>query len=143
MEKWEVRFINYDYTADEEGEKLWRHVSDLPTPELVLEIKEECDCGDWILHNNGGHYHYWWRVFKLDDEFYLIYINNTREAFNPWEQGFVYIIGNGGIEYSIWTETISEADAWICKKEEVLEEVKSILESYNAYISSGSLEALT
>ncbi len=143
MRKWEVRFISYDYTADEEGEKLWKHLSELPTPELVLEIKEECDCGDWVLHNDGGHYHYWWNVFKLDDEFYLIYINNTREAFNPWEQGFVYIVGSGGIEYSIWTETISEADAWICEKKEVLEEVKSILESYNAYISSGSLEALT
>ncbi len=143
MRKWEVRFISYDYTADEEGEKLWKHVSDLPTPELVLEIKEECDCGDWVLHNDGGHYHYWWRVFKLDDEFYLIYTNNTREAFTPWEQGFVYIVGSGGIEYSIWTETISEADAWICKKEEALEEVRSILESCDAYISSGSLEALT
>jgi hypothetical protein len=142
MRKWEVRFISYDYTADEEGEKLWKHVSDLPTPELVLEIKEECDCGDWVLHNNGGHYHYWWKVFKLDEEHYLIYSNNTREAFNVWEQGFVYISGNGEVEYSIWTETIQEADAWICKKDEVLEEVRSILESYDAYISSGSLEAL-
>jgi hypothetical protein len=70
-------------------------------------------------------------------------MNNSREAFTPWEQGFVYIIGNGGVEYSIWTETIQEADAWVCKKEEVLEEARSILESGNAYISSGGLEVLT
>jgi hypothetical protein len=142
MRKWEVKFISYDYTADEQGERIWRHVSELSEPELILEIEEGCNCGDWVLHNNGGHYHYWWRVYKLDDEFYLIYSNNTREAFTPWEQGFVYISGNGEIEYSIWTETISEADAWICKKEEALEEVKSILESYDAYIASGSLETL-
>jgi len=139
---WEIKFISYDYTADEQGEWIWRHVGELSKPELILEIEERCDCGDWVLHNNGGHYHYWWRVYKLDDEFYLIYRNNTREAFTPWEQGFVYIT-NENVEYSIWTETIQEADAWICKKEEALEEVRSILENYDAYISSGSLEALT
>ena len=142
MRKWEVKFISYDYTTDEQGERIWRHVSELSEPELILEIKEECDCGENILHNNGGHYHYWWRVYKLDDEFYLIYSNNTREAFTPWEQGFVYIT-NEEVEYSIWTETIQEADAWVCKKEEALEEVRSILESYDAYIASGSLETLT
>jgi hypothetical protein len=140
--QWEVRFISYDYTADEEGERLWRHVGELPTPELILEIEEECDCGKNVLHNNGGHYHYWWRIYKLDDEHYLIYMNNTREAFTPWEQGFIYIT-SGEVEYSIWTETISECSAWVCKKEEALEEVRSILENYDAYISSGSLEALT
>ena len=140
--KWEVKYIDYDYTADESGEKLWRYVSELPEPEMVMEIKEECDCGDWPLHNNGGHYHYWWQVYRLDDENYLIYRNNTREAFTPWEQGFVYIY-NGELEYSIWTETIQEADAWVCNKKEVLEEVRGVLESYNAYISSGSIEALT
>ena len=140
--RWEVRFIDYDYTADEEGEKLWRHVSELPKPELILEIKEDCDCGENVLHNNGGHYHYWWQVYKLDNEFYLIYSNNTREAFSPWEQGFVYI-SNGEVEYSIWTETIQDVSAWVCKKEEVLEEVESIFQNYNAYTSSGSLEALT
>jgi len=140
--KWEVKYVDYDYTADESGEKLWRYVSELPEPEMVLEIKEECDCGDWPLHNNGGHYHYWWRIFRLDNEHYLVYMNNSREAFTPWEQGYIYVY-SGEMEYSIWTETIQEADAWVCKKEEVLEEVRSILESGNTYISSGSLEVLT
>jgi hypothetical protein len=48
MKEWEVRFISYDYTADEQGERFWKYVSELPTPELILEIKEECDCGDWV-----------------------------------------------------------------------------------------------
>jgi hypothetical protein len=140
--KWEVKYIDYDYNGDESGERMWRYVSELPAPELLLEIKEECDCGDWPLHNNGGCYHYWWKVYKLDDEHYLVYMNNSREAFTPWEQGFVYVYSEDK-EYSIWTETIQDAQAWVCKKEEVIEEVKSILDSYNAYISSGSLEALT
>jgi len=116
--KWEVRFISYDYTADEEGEKLWRHVGELSKPELALEIEEECDCGDRPLHNNGGHYHYWWQIYKLDDEHYLVYMNNSREAFTPWEQGYVHVY-NGELEYSIWTETIQETDAYVCGKEEV------------------------
>jgi hypothetical protein len=137
MREWEVRFISYDYTADEQGERLWKYLSELPEPEFILGLQEYCDCGDYIRHNNGGHYHYWWRVYKLDDEYYLLYLNNSREAFNPWEQGFVYIT-NGDTEYSIWTETISEASAFVCKRDEILEEVKRILE--NAYISAGSLE---
>jgi len=137
MKEWEVRFVSYDYTADEQGERFWKYLSELPEPEFILELQEYCDCGDYIRHNNGGHYHYWWRVYKLDDEYYLLYLNNSREAFNPWEQGFVYIT-NGDTEYSIWTETISEASAFVCKRDEILEEVKRILE--NAYISAGSLE---
>jgi hypothetical protein len=142
MREWEVRFIDYGYTADEEGEKLWRYASELPKPEILLELKEECDCGDWPLHNNGGHYHYWWQIFRLDDEHYLVHKNSSREAFTPWEQGFVYI-SNGEVEYSIWTETIQECDACVCRKEEVFKEVESILQNYTVYISSGSLEALT
>jgi len=142
MREWEVRFIDYDYTADKEGEKLWRHVSELPKPETVLEITERCDCGDWPSHNNGGHYHYWWQIFRLDDEHYLVYMNSSREAFTPWEQGYVHVY-NGEVEYGLWTETIQDAQVWVCKKEEVLEEVRRILEGYNAYTSSGSLEALT
>jgi hypothetical protein len=141
--KWEVRFISYDYTADEEGERIWRYLGELPTPELLLEIKEECDCGDWPLHNDGGHYHYWWRIYKLDDEHYLVYVNNTREPFTPWEQGYVHIYCNGEIEYSIWTETIRDVDAYVCRKDEIIQEVESILENNNAYISLGSLENLT
>jgi len=140
--KWEVKYIDYNYTADESGEKLWRYVSKLPEPEMVLEIKEECDCGDWPLHNDGGRYHYWWRFFRLDDEHYLVYMNSSREAFSPWEQGYIYVY-SGEVEYGLWTETIQDTQVWVCRKEEVLEEVRSILENYDAYVSSGSLEALT
>jgi len=140
--KWEVKYIDYNYTADESGEKLWRYVSELPEPEMVLEIKEECNCRDWPLHNDGGYYHYWWRFFRLDNEHYLVYTNSSREAFSSWEQGYIYVY-SGEVEYSLWTETIQDVQVWVCRKEEVLEEVRSILENYDAYVSSGSLEALT
>jgi hypothetical protein len=120
---WYVEFIDYNITATKRGEKFWKEISELPSPELIMELHEACDCEpDNTLHTNGGHYHGIVRLYKLDDENMLYVYNTTRESFTPWEQGFILVRKywkKGKRMFSIWTETIGDCHSWVVEKEKL------------------------
>ena len=52
--------------------------------QIEIRVVENCDCGDRILHNNGGNYHMRWsyiirkasNIYEVD-----VFMWNTRETF--------------------------------------------------------------
>jgi hypothetical protein len=141
---WKLRYVQYDITASKSGERFWKRLyNHVPEPELILVLREECSClddgYDWPAHTNGGNYHYIWKVYRLDDEHILIMQNTTREAFTPWEQGFIYLKNNEGIEYCVWTETIQDVSAEVYTKEEARKMILELLNNGDVYIEEGEL----
>jgi hypothetical protein len=137
--RWKIEYVDYNYNAWEEGERLWKRLWELSKPELVAEIRENCSC-EIPQHNDGGDYHYIWKIFRLDEDSILIVQNSTRMAFTPYEQGFIYVrhvYGDG--EYAVWTETINDAWAEVYNKEDGIRRIEEIIEEYEVYVE-GSLE---
>jgi N-dimethylarginine dimethylaminohydrolase len=125
---WKVRFIDYNYTASRYGEKLWKKLSKLPAPEFYMELREPCNCFEehgYPMHSDGGNYHYIIRFYILDNDYMLCVWNTTREAFSPWEQGYVHVSKEK--QFVIWTETISDCSAEVMKKEEALKYIEDLI----------------
>jgi hypothetical protein len=127
---WTIEYVDYNYNAWEEGEKIWKKCWDLRTPELYMELREPCNCFTeygWVMHVNGGNYHYIVKFYTLDDEYMLCVWSNTREAFSPYEQGFI-VVRNEKQELAVWSETIQDCKAEVMRREEALEYINALID---------------
>ncbi len=62
--------------------------------EPAIEIIEKCDCYErfgYIRHNNDGYYHTVIKLFRLDDDNYIVVYGDSRELFDISERVYVVI----------------------------------------------------